>query len=322
MANDQKLLRADDERQTDGELSATVPRPLVSDDQIFSAFEAVYYPLSAMCVPEAVAGIWIGCVKNAFDRERVVDDFADLLREDEYVPPFDREGMRIAARRITGRLRELTANMHSSCHATPVVEAVTEAAVAELHRRLADGIDEGEFNRLRSLMSELADFERPSVADGRPHDGIDFDRVLARVRWYGPESAVALAAVPEDDDWIPGEPSLGDLAATVERMKGAGEAEARKGNEKGKQLGIAWAKAQATPEQLRRLDVRYGKGKFLYHEDSDGCLANAVAGTVQSQGLWQDADACGYRDDPAELSAAFVIGFVQGALQVWDRVEP
>ncbi len=115
---------------------------------------------------------------------------------------------------------------------------------------------------------------------------------------------------------------LGDLRETVERMRKVGEDEAREDRAEGKRLGIAWAKDQATPGQLRRLKVRReSDGPTLLYHESEGSVAHSVVNTVRDQSLWLAANACGYRDDPNELSDAFVIGFANGALEVWAAVE-
>lgn len=105
-----------------------------------------------------------------------------------------------------------------------------------------------------------------------------------------------------------------DLDAVVARMKAEAAKEESEDRENGRQYGEGWAKDEATPKQLRRLEsaASEGAGGESWIEDAIGVLS--------ADDFWQVTVGL----DPDEMHLTkdddFCDGFVAGALDVWKRV--
>jgi hypothetical protein len=209
------------------------------DEILFRAFESML-PLARVFspdIPEAAAGVWLGCVQRVFDTRsfediQVLDHAAKLASlgfPEELIKtfaPFDPRRLPpsaadsdpvswpwkapyvAAARRITARLHEMIEPGPPDLTALGVIIAIENGCEGELRRLIAFGVEERPFNVVRDVMRKLFNFPRfktESVTrfeDWKPPYGSDFDERLERIAWVKkPPSNIA----PREGGPIPGD---------------------------------------------------------------------------------------------------------------------
>lgn len=153
------------------------------------------------------------------------------------------------------------------------------------------------------------------------------DAVKDEVNW----SATAADAYESKLQELAASRLKGDtMKDVIERMKAADAKDKNESTKLGLEAGESWAKKEATPKQLRRLENKAAELDFTY--DSDGAipdlltLAAIMTGEADKGFWWRDLD--GYRDylDGLGLDTQsmddpdFLVGFVDGALKLWKTI--
>ena len=121
------------------------------------------------------------------------------------------------------------------------------------------------------------------------------------------------------------------MTEVIARLKAAAKVEENESIAEGGKAGEAWAKNQAKPRELRRLDAATDEttggvhGLFIGrpgHLGHAGGIAEIITGkSIDSDDFnlfWS-----GILDDTTLVfDDDFMLGFVMGALEVWAAVEP
>jgi hypothetical protein len=159
------------------------------------------------------------------------------------------------------------------------------------------------------------------------------DAVKSPVNW----SAVAAQAFEAKLLELESTKEVSSMDDVIARLKAAAELEDKQEYQRGFALGQGWAKQEATPKQLRRLEEYVNSFNDLDWFDVDspgwnapygatGYFALAVMGLspeeaqgAEEEQFWQKA--IGFPTDRLLADADFFRGFGEGALAVWDLVQ-
>jgi hypothetical protein len=157
------------------------------------------------------------------------------------------------------------------------------------------------------------------------------DEVTASVNW----SAVAAQAFEAKLLELASKKEVGSMDDVINRLKAAAELEDREDYQAGFAAGERWAKARATPKQLRRLaEYLDSFNEYTDWYDIDGgwnapwgatgYFALAVLGLKDDEADRTAADAFWEQalgDDERVRDQDFFHGFGDGALDVWEKVQ-
>jgi hypothetical protein len=153
------------------------------------------------------------------------------------------------------------------------------------------------------------------------------DNVEERVNW----SAVATEAFQAKLLAIKSKKGTESMDDVVSRLKAAAEIEANEDYQAGHEAGIEWAKDEAAPKQLRRLEElanhpQYGIDDWLsiYTNGANHGIAHGLYSVIEPQGeMIEEFWECALGDDSMKKIEEhdFAKGFWEGAIEVWEAVK-
>jgi hypothetical protein len=127
--------------------------------------------------------------------------------------------------------------------------------------------------------------------------------------------------VVESQDQI--EDEIGDVGVAAQRMRHELKLAAHEDRTAGRGYGIEWGKSDATRQQLLRLSELL-TGDAWEQLAASGPVGELVVSTIEADcsadDFWRDAAGCLYGGN-LPLSDAWILGFVEGAVAVWDRID-
>jgi hypothetical protein len=146
------------------------------------------------------------------------------------------------------------------------------------------------------------------------------DAVAESVNWSAVATAAFEAKLLELESRKKGVKEMRDVVA---RLRAAAELESNRDYQDGKQAGERWAKVEAAPRQLRRLEKADENGTLYISDDIGGRLSEVLN---TSSGMEREPDEGFWwvilGDDAGRIADhAFVGGFKDGALDVWRAVK-
>lgn len=115
------------------------------------------------------------------------------------------------------------------------------------------------------------------------------------------------------------------MSDVINRMKAAAELEKNQDYNDGKAAGLTWAKEDATPKQLRRLEDEYS-GPSLWLSSPNafgwaGVVYSMIHGDFEDRNELNDFWESAIPDAKRIEDEAFAEGFVDGALELWESVK-
>lgn len=142
-------------------------------------------------------------------------------------------------------------------------------------------------------------------------------RAAGSVNW----SAVAVSAFERELDRLSMSAVMLD---TIKRMRLQNKEDQQETYEAGKEFGTGWAKRDARPKELRRLDrwrAEFGWGHDFHHSEIDARNLVAAIHGADDDNFDRD-DVASFFEGGEHEDDEWLHGFVDGALEVWAAIAP
>ena len=150
------------------------------------------------------------------------------------------------------------------------------------------------------------------------------ERVREPVNW----SALAADAFELKLGEIARQQKEKDLQHVIARLRAHIVEDQMDDTARGYRRGVEWAKATATPRELKRLDHNFDRIDMLEHRRRPGWsdrLASTILpgpGSHTAEEAWEFwRTSVGITDDAQLASVDFLDGFVKGALSIYEQVK-